>query len=204
MKDLRALPPGDIDPQALVPAVVAGRAEAVDAWYRAEHPAVYRLCFGLLAREADAEDAAQDAMLHLHDHLAGWDGERPYRSWRTTVVVNHCRDRLRRRDARERAERAGWGAGQGRSERVPEDPVRAAEAGEARGLLLEALSFLTPREREAFVLRDLEEEPTAEVARALGVTEGTVRSLITLARRRLRKVLGPRLAPELSHGGGGA
>jgi len=195
--DLRPLPSGDAGSGSLVPAVLAGRADAIDAWFRAEHPVVYRLCFGFLAREADAEDAAQDAMLHLYDHLERWDCTRSYASWRTKVVVNLCRDRLRRRAARDRAERGAPGTA---PERVTEDPVRSAEVREIRALLQEALAALSPREREAFVLRDLEAVPTAQVAGALGVTAGTVRSLLTLARRRLRRLLGARLAPELFGG----
>ena len=47
---------------------------------------------------------------------------------------------------------------------------------------------------EAFVLRDLDGLETPEVARALEITESSVRSLVTLARRRLRELLGARLA----------
>ena len=84
--------------------------------------------------------------------------------------------------------------------RLP-DPLSAAQQSEVRDILMAALTELTPREREVFVLRDLEGNTTAESAVALGVGESTVRSLLTLARRRLRALLGERV-PELVPGGG--
>ncbi len=176
----------------LLRAVEAGAPEAVDAWFRAEHPEVYRLCFGFLAQAAEADDVAQEAMLHLLDTLAARDPAGSYRAWRTTVVLNRCRDRLRRGAARRAAEE---GAALTRSEALLPDPHAALERAEVEHGLALALRALPEREREAFVLRDLEGLETAEVARALAITESSVRSLLTLARRRLRELLGARLAP---------
>ncbi len=184
----------------LLSAVLAGDPEALDRWYRAEHPVVYRLCFGLLAQPAEAEDAAQDAMLRLHDQLRRYDRARAYTPWRNTVVLNLCRDRLRRTATRRAAE--GTEDGPALPARLPR-PDEVAEARELADMLRAALAALTPREREAFVFRDLSGNSTAETAEALGVTEATVRSLTTLARRRLRNLLGPRL-PELAGTGGDA
>ncbi len=175
----------------LLSAVLMGTPEALDTWYRADHPTVYRLCFGLLAEPAEAEDAAQDAMLHLHDKLQHFDTSRAYGPWRNTVVLNLCRDRLRRQATRRAAE-----SSEPLPARLPR-PEEVAHSRELAEMLRTALAALTPREREAFVLRDLSGNSTAETAKTLGVTEATVRSLLTLARRRLRKLLGPRL-PEFS------
>jgi RNA polymerase sigma-70 factor (ECF subfamily) len=183
----------------LLRAVLAGAPEAVDAWFRTEHPEVYRLCFGFLCHRADAEDVAQEAMLHLLDRLASWDPARSYRAWRTTLVLNRCRDRARRTRSRVAAEEDAASA---RPETVLPDPLDAAQRAEVEATLALGLRSLPPREREAFVLRDLEGLETAEVARALEVTESSVRSLVTLARRRLRELLGARLALEGEAQGG--
>jgi len=177
----------------LLRAVQAGAPEAVDAWFRAEHPEVYRLCFGFLAHAADAEDVAQESMLHLLERLADWDSARSYRAWRTTLVLNRCRDRLRRAEARRTAEES---AAEVRAESPLPDPGDALQHAEVEAVLALGLRALPPREREAFVLRDLEGLDTADVARTLAITESSVRSLVTLARRRLREVLGTRLTLE--------
>ncbi len=178
--------PGGVD----LPGLLAGEPAAVDAWFRAEHPRVHRLCFGFLADAAEAEDAAQDAMLLLLDRLPAWDPARPWEAWRTSVVLNHCRDRLRRLAARRTAEGAAAAA---RASLEAADPCAPRDGAEVRALLVGLLGELSPREREAFVLRDLEGLETADVAGTLGITESSVRSLLTLARRRLRELLGARL-----------
>jgi len=177
----------------LLRAVLAGAPEAVDAWFRAEHPEVYRLCFGFLAHAADAEDVAQESMLHLLERLPSWDAARSYRAWRTTLVLNRCRDRLRRAEARRSAEE---GAAVARPEALLSDPAEAVQRSETEAVLALGLRSLPPREREAFVLRDLEGLDTGEVARTLEITESSVRSLVTLARRRLREALGAHLSRE--------
>ena len=185
-----ATPPAAVAPELVIEAA-RGSPAAQDAWFRAEFPRVYRLCLGFLADAAAAEDLAQDAMIHLLDRLDRWEPTRPYPGWRSTVVLNLCRDRLRRRGARQRAE-AALG-------RLPlparlADPQDAAAGSELRETITAALAALPPREREAFVLRDLERQETAAVAETMGITAATVRSLLTLARRRLRGILGPALA----------
>jgi RNA polymerase sigma-70 factor (ECF subfamily) len=184
-------------PEALFVRARGGEPDAVEAWFRREHPVVYRLSFGFLADAAEAEDVAQDAMLHLIDRSDAWDPERSYRAWRDRVVLNLCRDRLRRDAARgrahARAREAVEDAAAGPALPDAAGPLEALERAEVARVLRESLASLSPREREAFVLRDLEELPTAEVAATLEITPGTVRSLLTLARRRLRRRLAARL-----------
>src|SRR5262245_56693117 len=133
-------------PPGLLRAVLAGAPEAVDAWFRSEHPEVYRLCFGFLAHAADAEDVAQESMLHLLEHLEDGEAARSYRAWRTTLVLNRCRDRMRRAAARRRAEE---GAALGRPEEPLPDPSDAAQRAESEARLASGLLVLPPREREA-------------------------------------------------------
>jgi len=176
---------------AWIPAIRAGDAEALARWYREEHPAVWRLCLGFLAERTEADDAAQDAMLKLLDTLDRYDARRPWTVWRNSVVLNHCRDRARREQARVRAETTA-----ARDAFPPALPHPADEAarGEIHGLVTASLRQLTPRERETFVLHDLEGGSTADVAAALAISESTVRVLLATARRRLRELLAPRLA----------
>jgi RNA polymerase sigma factor (sigma-70 family) len=165
----------------------AGAPDALGAWYAEEHPQVFRLCLAFLGDPTEAEDFAQDAMLHLSDRIARWDPSRPYRPWRTRVVLNLARDR-RRRHASSRS-----GAP------LPDLPARLpapeeiAEQRELQRLVGAALAQLPEREREAFALHDLAGHDTAEVAEAMEIGASTVRSLLTLARRRLRELLAPRL-----------
>jgi RNA polymerase sigma-70 factor (ECF subfamily) len=188
-------------PDSLAAAVLVGGPDAVGRWFEAEHPVVWKLCFGLLADEAEADEAAQDAMTHLHDHLGRWSAHQAYAPWRNAVVTNLCRDRLRRERTRKEkeADAAEW---RGWPDLLP-DPRGDAHRDELVQLVREALAVLSPREREVFVLRDLEQCPTREVAEALEITESSVRSLLTLARGRLRRLLSPRVSRPLPDIAGG-
>lgn len=181
----------------LLEGLSAREPRAVERWYRAEHGPVWRLCLGLLADPAAADDLAGEAMLKLHDRIDRWDRTVPYAAWRTKVVVNLCRDRARRVDARRRAEDAGASA---RPESPLPDPSEVASQAELQEIVRGVLRTIGDREREAFVLRELEGHTTAEVAAAMGIGESTVRSLTTLARRRLREVLEPRIAGTTTSG----
>ena len=185
------------EPADLPADVLLNKPEALDRWFRAEHPLVWRLCFGFLAQAAEADDLAQEALLKLHDRLPSWDQSRSYSTWRNTVVANLCRDRLRRRSHRRDAESAA--AESGLPDRLP-SPEDHAHASEVREALGQALRQLTPREREVFVLRDLEGQSADHVASSLGITASTVRSLGTLARQRMRQLLAPRLPGLLAEG----
>lgn len=185
----------------LITEAAQGKPESQDAWFRTEFPCVFRLCLGFLADAVAAEDLAQDAMLHLLDRLDRWNTQRPYEAWRNTVVLNLCRDSARKRGVRQRAE--------DQLKLVPPlqqlpDPQDAASSRELRDVITTALAQLPPREREAFVLRDLEHQATSEVAAVMEITPATVRSLLTLARRRLRRILGPALAIEPRRRAGGS
>lgn len=180
-----------VDAEVLARAA-AGDADAIDVLCRLEHATVYRLCFGFLLDRQLAEDAAQEALLLIVERLASYDPSRPFATWRNTVVANLCRDRLRRMSTRLRAEQAAALDADAIESR---DPAEAAATTELQRILRSSLEALSPREREVFVLHDLELQDSAQVADALSIAEGTVRSLLCLARRRLKAHLGGRLLP---------
>ena len=194
----------------LLPAVIRGEAEAQGVWYQREHPEAYRLCLGFLADAVEAEDVAQDAMLHLLDKLQDFDQSREYKPWLTSVVLNLCRDRTRRVSARKRAESSAalaheeqmLGDSSFSRNRFVSRPDREAEHNELQQQLTGCLARLTPREREVFVLRDLSQLSTEHVAGLLDIGESSVRSLLALARRRVRTLLEPQLSDPQNPCGG--
>ena len=182
--------PSETELHGLALSTRAGDTAAHSRWYQLEFEIVWRLALGILADAAEADDVAQETMLHLNSKLTLWDSSRPYTPWRNSIVINRCRDRLRRVEARRNAEQDSAEA------RLPDklpDPTAAAEASETRAILQTCLAALSPREREVFVLRDLEGQSTRQVAAALGIVESSVRSLSTLARRSMRTLLEKRV-----------
>src|SRR5437899_11440588 len=143
-----------------------------------------RVARAVLGDPDDADDAAQDGMLSALLKLDQYDPRRPFGPWLLRIVANAATDRRRRRAVR-RAEPLdpGFVAGGTR-------PDRTAERRALAQRLREALAELPERRRIAVVRFDVEGYSHAEIAQVLGIPEGTVRSEVFHARRRLRALLG--------------
>ena len=152
---------------------------------------VLRTAQRLLLSNSDAQDAAQEVFLKLHRFAAKFDAERDLRPWLYRMTVNVCHD-LRRKGKRlvnidDTNEPFA----------IDATPEQQWSAEEQRRLLYKALASLSDREREAIVLRDLEELTTAEVGQAMGTTEATVRSQIAAGRAKLKQYLAARMRSGL-------
>jgi len=142
-----------------------------------------RVARAVLGNPEDADDAAQDAMLSALVKLDQYDPRRPFGPWLLRIVANAATDRRRRRTVR-RVEPldAALTAGGPR-------PDTTAERRALGDRLRQALAELPERRRVAVVLFDVEGYSHAEIAAVLGIPEGTVRSEVFHARRRLRALL---------------
>jgi RNA polymerase sigma-70 factor (ECF subfamily) len=142
-----------------------------------------RVARAVLQNADDADDAAQDAFLAALVKLHQYDAQRPFGPWLMRIVSNAATDRRRRRTVR-RSEslQEGLVAGGAR-------PDAVAERAALHDRLREALAQLPPRRSLAVTLFDVEGYSHAEIAGMLGIPEGTVRSEVFHARRRLRTLL---------------
>ena len=142
-----------------------------------------RVARAVLQDPDDADDAAQDAFLAALVKLDQYDAQRPFGPWLMRIVANAATDRRRRRTVRRSEElEEGLVAGGAR-------PDAVAEREALLDRLREALAQLSPRRRLAVTLFDVEGYSHAEIAGVLGIPEGTVRSEVFHARRRLRTLL---------------
>lgn len=142
-----------------------------------------RVARAVLGDPDDADDAAQDAFLSALLKLSQYDPTRPFGPWLMRIVANAATDRRRRRAVR-RTELLEPGAVGGGSR--PDVETMNAALGDR---LREALDELPARRRLAVVLFDVEGYSHAEIAQVLGIPEGSVRSEVFHARRRLRALL---------------
>lgn len=142
-----------------------------------------RVARAVLQDADDADDAAQDAFLAALVKLHQYDAQRPFGPWLMRIVSNAATDRRRRRTVR-RAESLEEGLVAGGAR-----PDAVAEREALRGRLRAALAQLPPRRSLAVTLFDVEGYSHAEIAGMLGIPEGTVRSEVFHARRRLRTLL---------------
>jgi len=178
----RRIPDGADDP-ALVARARAGDRAAFGMLVGRYADQARRVARAVLQDPDDADDAAQDAFLAALVKLEQYDATRPFGPWLLRIVANAATDRRRRRTVR-RAEAldpelVGGGP--------QPDVVAEREVFQAR--LRQALGELPERRRMAVVLFDVEGYSHAEIAEILGMPEGTVRSEVFHARRRLRTLL---------------
>jgi RNA polymerase sigma-70 factor (ECF subfamily) len=78
-----------------------GERAAFNALFRAYERDIYRLAASILRDEHEAEDAMQDVFLRVFQRIGQYRREASFKTWLTTVIVNVCRDRLRRRKVRQ-------------------------------------------------------------------------------------------------------
>jgi RNA polymerase sigma-70 factor (ECF subfamily) len=159
---------------------------------------VYRLAWRLTGSEADAMDALQDTFLQVYRRLATFRGESRFGTWLYRIATNAAlmQNRVRARQRTEPLDAflPGFDAA-GAHLRTPAELQSAASVDEIvdRRLLAEkamaAIERLPESNRVAFVLRDLEEMPTADVAEVLGIEPAAVRQRVHRARLMLRGYL---------------
>ncbi len=171
------------DEAALVARVVAGDRAAFGVLVDRYAAVARRVARAVLGDPDDADDAAQDALLSALVKLEQYDPRRPFGPWLLRIVANAATDRRRRRKVR-RTEPLDPGLAASGTR-----PDTAAERSELSVRLRRALAELPERRRIAVVLFDVEGYAHAEIADILGIPEGTVRSEVFHARRRLRVLL---------------
>jgi RNA polymerase sigma-70 factor (ECF subfamily) len=166
-----------------------GDARAIEELVSAHRLAVYRLALSILDDPAEADEAAQDALLRAIAALKSYRGDAAFKTWLYAITLNVCRGRLRQRRARERLTRLLSEVRTLRLNRPAPPPEEAALQHEADAALWEAIHALSDSLREPIILRYYHELSIAEVARVTGVSERTVHNRLSAAHQRLRILL---------------
>jgi RNA polymerase sigma-70 factor, ECF subfamily len=147
---------------------------------------IFRQIYHMVGNVADAQDLTQEAFikaLQRSDQLK--DGDKATH-WLSRIATNTALDFLRRHG------RYTFCEIEDAPEYESESPEDILLRSEQREYLEESLSVLTPRERAALVLRDVEDLPAEEVALRLDCSKATVRSHIANARTKIRKFMNRR------------
>jgi RNA polymerase sigma-70 factor (ECF subfamily) len=176
-------PLDNCDDDRLVGEACRGQPRAAETLARRYLGRVFGLALRMMGNNHDAEDAAQEAMMRAIRFLPSYRPEGTFDRWVLKVASNTCLDMLRRRktfriDAQSEAHLAA----------LPEretDPAQVL-AGERLALVDRLLAELPDQQRAVFVLFHYEGRSLRDVAEAMDMPEGTVRSALHRARRKLR------------------
>ncbi len=157
--------------------IAEGDAVAAERLVREHYPSVFRAMRHLTRHREDAEDLTQQAFVAARLHIHAYRGSAGLKTWIHRIAFN---------------EYAQW-----KRRQRPTDPLTFDRPATDPGYgvvvegesLLAALATLSDKQREAFVLHEIEELKVGEVAHVLRVPAGTVKARLFYARRALRALL---------------
>jgi RNA polymerase sigma-70 factor (ECF subfamily) len=177
-------PAASADPDAdAIALIAAGDARGSRLLMQRHLTRLHALAQRLLGNAADADEIAQDAFVRAWKQAPAWQGgQARFSTWLHQVVLNLCRDRLRKR-----REHLGQAALDGLTS--AEDPERISEQADTAARVRDAIRALPERQREALVLCHYQGLSSGEAASVLEASVEALESLLARARRSLRLTL---------------
>ena len=182
---------------SLIQRVLGGEGEAFYDLVRPYERGIFYAALSILNNDADAEEVCQEAILKAFKNLSYFRMEAKFSTWLTQIVINEARLKLRK-DRRHLYESIDEGTPDDEGDYIPRDfadwrdiPSEALEKNQLRDALKKALASLKPKYREVFVLRDIQQISIAETAKALGISEASVKTRLLRARLMMRDALAP-------------
>ncbi len=169
----------------LIAGLCAGEPSAVGAVYDSHQNAVRAFARRLLGDPSVAEDLVHDVFVTLPKAAKNFRGDCSLRTFLISIAVNRARHFVRAA-ARQRAFVERLSA---EPLRPSEDPEQIARRRELARALSRALATLSLDHRVAFVLCEVEQRSSVEAARIVGVPEGTIRTRLFHAKKKLRAIL---------------
>lgn len=183
-------------PKELLLRCQQGDEGAFEALYQTIQADLYGLLWAILRNHDDVTETMQECLIRIFRHLKGLREQEHFPAWLTRLAVNQARTHLKHRRSNP-VSFFQFDAGDEHTEEAAgatiaaegTNPVANAIAREQRRELERAIGKLTPRQRAAIVLYEIEDMSLAEVANALGCSVGAVKFHLFSARRRLRVLL---------------
>ena len=197
---LESRPAPQLTPDRLIERCLQGDQDAWEAIVRQNWRKVFNVAYKFVGRHEEAEDLTQDIFLKIFRSLNTFDRRANFQTWLISVSRNLCIDHYRS----VRKERGAIDPDTDTAELSAAAPgqsqMAALEQRDRVELLREALAALPKTLRTAVLMRDLQELSYHEIAKALRLPEGTVKSRINRGRselaRQIKKLRGEHFSPS--------
>ncbi len=178
----------------LIARTQAGDAAAFDELIVKYSPRLYGLVYNMTSNHEDTNDVMQDVWSKAFRSINGFRGKSSFYTWIHSIGVNMTINFLKKRGRRVHLSLDDVDAGVQNDKEFIEltagsTPVREADLGELQIRLNEAMQKLSHDHRAVVTMFDIQGMPHAEIARILGISEGTVRSRLFYAHRQLQNFL---------------
>ena len=157
---------------------------------------VYRLAVQITKNSADADDVMQETFIKVYRSIHTFRKDATFETWLYRIAVNEALNFVKRRDRRresrlETAAESEYESTVRHSAQVANDPHAQAEKSELRRHVTAAVNSLQLKHRTVVILHEFEGLTHVEIASILNCSEGTVRSRLHYARKKLRTLLKP-------------
>jgi RNA polymerase sigma-70 factor, ECF subfamily len=181
----------------LILRVCGGDHEAFSELVHPYERAVYVAAKSVLNNDADAEEAAQEAVLKAFVNIRSFRGDAKFSTWLIQITINEARMKLRK-NHRYLHESLDEPRSDEEGDYRPLDfadwreiPSEALESKELCEALHKAVNSLAPKYREVLICRDIQHLNIAETAEVLGISKANVRVRLLRARLLMRDALAP-------------
>lgn len=180
--------------EELVERTRAGDAAAFDDLVRRYTSRLYGLIYNMTSNHEDTNDLLQEVFAKAYRSIRGFKGKSSFSTWLHAIAVNRTINFVKKRKRRQAMSLDDVDMA---IEKDPDfieatsrsDPRREANLGELQKRLNEAMQQLSPKHRAVVTMFDIQGMPHAEIAKIIGVSEGTVRSRLFYAHRELQNHL---------------
>jgi RNA polymerase sigma-70 factor (ECF subfamily) len=174
------------DDRELVQTIRAGDANAFEQLVRRKTSKVYALCYRIIGNSEDAKDISQLVFIKLWENLEKYDPAYTFDTWLYRMVTNVAIDFMRNKQSRENAVNSNL-----RLVKTSADAEQnvIVQRKEIESVFNDVSASLSPKQKTIFIMNQMEDLPSAEIARILGCRESTVRNHLFNARKLMQAQL---------------
>ncbi|GBC85933.1 ECF RNA polymerase sigma-E factor [bacterium HR11] len=183
-----------MDDTALVDRIRAGDRYAFNLLVWKWEKPIYNMALRILGSEEDAAEICQEVFIKAYMHIHEFRGDARFSTWLYRIAINCCHNHLRRRQRQRKFQaRVPDFEGAGLDEATAPDAETVVHQAQLADRIHRALQGLPEDQRLVVELRVMHELSVEEVAHIMGIPEGTVKSRLYYAVKRLRELLRPLL-----------
>jgi len=187
--ELRLMMPTPIvepDDRQLVQTIRSGDADAFETLVRRKTSKVYALCYRIIGNAEDAKDISQLVFLKLWENLEKYDPSYAFDTWLYRMVTNVAIDFMRNKQSRDNAVNSNL-----RLVKTSADAEQGVvvQRKEVENVFNEISNVLSPKQKTIFVMNQMDDLSSADIAKVLGCRESTVRNHLFNARKLMQREL---------------
>jgi RNA polymerase sigma-70 factor (ECF subfamily) len=180
---------GSVDERAMVRHAQKGDKAAFETLVQRHQHRVFAVARGILKRQEDVEDVAQQVFVKAYFSLKRFDQRAAFSTWLYKITVNECWDLLRKRKARPLVYESDFSEEQSRQYTATErEATKGPDTGDRMAMrerLESMLGQLDKRDRAMLILKEVEGFSVEEIADSMGLNANTVKVRLFRARRRI-------------------